>query len=469
VKNLLSLSDFLKNYSSIIPIIKKLTQAHARVYLVGGVVRDLVLNRAIKDVDIEVHGISIDELEKVLGEFGTVALVGKQFGVLRLFSLDIDWSLPRQDSKGRKPDVVIDPDMTIEQACRRRDVTMNAMAIDLGGAIEKKECNIIDPYGGLRDIASKKLRAVDAKLFEDDPLRFYRVMQFIGRFKMDPDDELNKLCSNINLEGVARERIFEELKKLLLQSDVPSRGVRWLRGNGRLKEVMPEVHDLIGIIQPEKYHPEGDVFEHTMQSLDAAADFDGYNNDREKLFIMLAALCHDLGKPSVTDKDGRAFGHEAAGVEPTKKFLKRFCDDTALIKAVSKLVRYHLMPGALIEQNSSIKAYKRLALKLSPDVSARQLGIVALCDHRGRNPHNSKPLDIDQKLFDLFANKLKEAGVVDTPEPPLLQGRDFMDVVKPGPEMGKLVKRAYEIQIDEDIADADELKRRVLKKKTKEG
>jgi tRNA nucleotidyltransferase (CCA-adding enzyme) len=455
---------FLEQNNKIVSIISTLQQAGARIYLVGGVVRDMVLQCQTKDIDIEVHGISIDELENVLKSFGPVKLVGKQFGVLRLLSLDIDWSLPRKDSKGRKPKVIIDPEMTIEQACRRRDVTMNAMAIDLGAALSKKEIKLIDPFDGLNDISSKTLRAVDATLFVDDPLRFYRVMQFIGRFEMDPDKELNELCLKIDVSDVARERIFEELKKLLLQSKNPSRGIRWLNDIGRLKEVMPEVYELIGVVQPKKYHPEGDVFEHTMQSLDAAAILDMYENDREKLLIMFGALCHDFGKPAVTDKEGHARGHEEKGVEPTKIFLKRFCDDTLLIKVVTKLVRHHLMPGALIEQKSSVKAYKRLALKLSPEVSMRQLGMVALCDHRGRNGKGHDPLDIDQKLFDAFAEKLKEADVVDKPEAPVLQGRHIIDDIKSGPAMGRLLKRAYEIQIDEGIINVDELKRRVLKK-----
>lgn len=459
-----SISLFFEKNKIIIPIISKLKNAGARIYLVGGVVRDMVVQRATKDIDIEVHGISIDELEKVLCLFGVVKLVGKQFGVLRIASLDIDWSLPRKDSKGRKPTVIIDPQMTIKEACRRRDVTMNAMAIDLGSAIEKKEINIIDPYNGLDGINSKKLRAVDTAFFADDPLRFYRVMQFIGRFDMQPDEELNKLCTTIDLGGVARERIFEELKKLFLQSQVPSLGIRWLNEIGRLKEIMPEVHALIDVIQPLQYHPEGDVYEHTMQALDAAAVLDLYKNDREKLIIMFGALCHDFGKPVVTNKEGRALGHEGKGVEPAKVFMKRFCDDVILIKAVIKLVRHHMMPSLLVEQNSLPKAYKRLALKLSPVVSMRQLALVMLCDHRGRNGDGHEPLDIDMQRYNLFLEKSKQAKVVHKAEEPVLLGRHLMDVVKPGPRMGRLLKRAYEIQIDEGVTKVDELKKRIFKK-----
>ncbi|MCF7899550.1 hypothetical protein K9L05_02780, partial [Candidatus Babeliales bacterium] len=249
-----------KNFlNEIKDIIKEIIKYGGTPYLVGGSVRDYVLKRDIKDVDIEIHNLSLDKLEECLKKFGRIKLVGKQFGVLRLHNYDIDWSLPRKDSIGRKPIVQIDPNMTIEMACKRRDLTMNAMAIDLSFVcndnFDIKNLQIIDPYSGLQDIKNKKLRAVDTKLFNEDPLRFFRVMQFIGRFEFWPDSELNNLCKKMELKDqitgviVAKERISEEIKKLFLKSQRPSLGFRWLQETDRLKEIFPEIYNLIGVQQ----------------------------------------------------------------------------------------------------------------------------------------------------------------------------------------------------------------------------
>jgi len=469
----------LEDITSMLQAIKN---AGGTAYLVGGSVRDLVLGKALKDLDIEVHGLGITDLEKILQSFGPVALVGKQFGVLRLHHLDIDWSLPRRDSVGRKPEVMFDPTMTIEQACRRRDVTMNAMAINLHehekieAAMRKGffEEIIIDPYNGLADIKNKSLRAVDAQLFTQDPLRFFRVMQFIGRFEMIPDDQLETICRTMALrdqqthQPLARERIFEEIKKMILKSCRPSLGFRWLKKIERLHDTFPEIHALIAIQQRADYHPEGDVFEHTMQAIDAAAQSDYYHEtlwgaaEDEKFLIVIGTLCHDFGKATTTDENLHCHGHEEAGVPLAQKFLKRITDDLFLSKAVSKLVRHHLAPFMLLREEAGAKAYKRLAAKLAPEVTMRQLGLVALADYRGRNGINSQPLTAHQEKFDQFINNAEQANVVHQAEAPVLLGRHLLDVVQPGPQMGELLDKAYNIQIDEGITDVDELRRRVL-------
>jgi len=520
---------FLEKIKKIEPILREIIKNGGRPYLVGGTVRDLVLGREIKDIDIEVHAITLEELEKCLKKFGGVKLVGKKFGILRLYGYDIDWSLPRKDTKGRKPKVEIDPNMTIEDALRRRDLTMNAMAIDLskvslmsfdnlrmsdddknfengikifsfdsneslnksfsskhtlkekgahgelGEPYERQQMPfspIIDPYGGLEDIKNKRLRAVDEKLFLDDPLRFFRVMQFIGRFQFYPDDALTQLCKKMDLYDVvagrplARERIFEEIKKLFLKSKRPSLGIRWLDDIGRLKEIFPEIYMLKDVPQRKDYHPEGDVFEHTMQCLDAAAQLDKYENDEEKFLIMLGILCHDLGKPVTTDEQLSAHGHSQAGVPFAKKLLKRITNDKFLIDAVCKLVLYHTRPLRLVKEKSSLKAYKRLALKLAPQISLRQVALVNLCDVRGRNPKGHEPLkNIYGDEYQEFLSKAKEARVEHGPEKPVLLGRHLLDVMQPGPQMGELLKKAYQIQIEEGVKDVEELKRRVLGKK----
>lgn len=461
---------FLEKIDQIKSILDVIHDQGGIAYLVGGTVRDLVLDRPIKDIDIEVHNISMDDLLKILQKFGYVLLIGKQFGVLKLHKFDIDWSLPRKDSVGRKPEVIVDPDLSIQEACKRRDVTMNAMAINLKDFDTEK---ILDFYGGLKDIQDKILRAVDENRFIDDPLRFYRVMQFVGRFEMTPDKNLQNICKAMDLTPVskggelARERIYEEIRKLLLKSQKPSLGFRWVKKLSRLKELFPELGALDGVYQREDYHPEGDAFEHTMQSLDAAAALE--MDDEEKFLIMLSILCHDLGKAVTSDEKGHSRGHDVAGVPLAKTFLKRFTWDSTLIRSVCKLVRYHRSPLTLVEQKSSSKAYKRLAKKLSPEVTAKQLYWVAWCDVRGRNANGTEPLTKglgeDDIILETFLEKVKGAQVEEGPEEPVLLGRHLLDLIEPGPELGKILKEAYEIQIEEDIRDIEELKKRVLVKR----
>lgn len=468
-------SSFWALYEKVAPIIQKLKEHKALSYLVGGSVRDIAMGLDVKDFDIEVHNITPEKLESILSSFGPVSLIGKKFGVFKLHGLDADWALPRQDSIGRKPTVTINPNMTIEQACKRRDVTMNAMAINLNdithitGENTSPIC-IIDPYNGLNDIKNRQLRAVDITLFTQDPLRFFRVMQFIGRFEMYPDQQLNMLCSTMSLwdtnldVALARERIFEEIKKLFLKSRRPSLGFRWLLDIGRLEEIFPEIFALVAIPQKEKYHPEGSVFEHTMQALDASAKFTDIFGD-EKVLIMFAVLCHDFGKVTATDENLSCHGHEETGIEPTKKFLKRLTDNCFLLTAVCKLVLHHRAPGSFIADKASAKAYKRLAAKLAMEVSIRQLALVALADVQGRNGNGHEPLDAYYDEFQYFLQQAEQANVTHKPEQAVLLGRDLLDVIKPGPEMGTLLKEAYLIQIEEGLLDVQELKKRVLRSK----
>jgi len=333
-----NLDKLLKKYPLVKKIAKRIDKEGGDTLLVGGAVRDLLLDLPVKDLDIEVHNISLEQLERVLKEFGPISKVGKSFGVLRLHGLDVDWSVPRTDAPGRKPKVTIDPFMGFKKAFARRDLTINAMGINL---LTKK---LIDPYGGLGDLKKKTLRAPDETLFIEDPLRFFRVMQFVGRFQFKPDKKLNEICKRMDLSKVSRERIETEFEKLFLKSKKPSLGFRWLDKIGRLDDVLPELASTKGIKQDKRWHPEGDVFEHTMQSLDAAAQLD-YKTAQNKLAMLYAALCHDLGKVNTTEEiEGslKSLGHEKESAIFAKKLLKRITRNKDLIATVCKLVKYHM-------------------------------------------------------------------------------------------------------------------------------
>lgn len=454
------ITDLMVRYQPLEQIVAAISHAGGRALLVGGAVRDLLLGLPVKDMDIEVHGLTLEQLEQLLKQFGPVSLVGKVFGVLRVHGLDADWSLPRTDSSGRKPTVVVDPHMGIKEAFRRRDLTINAMGIDL------HTHELLDPFGGQEDLKKQLLRSPDPQFFEQDPLRLFRVMQFIGRFDMQPDKELNAICEKMDITSVSVERIEQEFYKLFLKSKRPSLGIRWLDEIGRLKEIMPELAATKAIVQEPYWHPEGDVFEHTMQTVDAAAQMD-YGTPWNKLVLVYAALCHDLGKVSTTEtKDGAiiSHGHAEEGVQLTKKMLKRICRNKMLIETVCKLVRYHMQPVQLVQGHSKPAAYKRLANKLAPQATLFMLAQLSLADRRGRNPNGHTPLIVQDPDIETFLKKAQGLKVLVQVEEPLLLGRDLINEVEPGPMMGKLLKQAYEIQIEEGIKDKEELKRRILKK-----
>ncbi len=454
------LIDIVKSYPHVVNIVHEIHAHNGRALLVGGAVRDVLLDLPLKDLDIEVHGISVDALESLLKKFGQVSTIGKSFGVLRLHGLDIDWSLPRADSAGRKPQVKIDQDMPLEDAFKRRDATMNAMGIDL------VTYELIDPFNGQKDIQQKLLRAPDANLFVEDPLRFYRIMQFIGRFGFTPDAKLNAVCAMMNLENISTERIADEFEKLLLKSKQPSLGFRWLDQIGRLQELLPELYVLKSIEQEHAWHPEGDVFEHTMQAIDAAAAITCENNE-EKLILLYTALCHDVGKAVTTAIiDGRITSrlHEIKGVPIAKQLLQRMTKKIDLIDTVLKLVRYHMAPGMYVQGGARLSTYKKLADNLAPQTNLKMLANLAYADIRGRNPAKGTPLADDIPIIDQFVAKANEAQVLYAKEAPVLLGRDIIEYIQPGPEMGKLLAQAYEIQLEEGITDKEALKQRILKK-----
>jgi tRNA nucleotidyltransferase (CCA-adding enzyme) len=457
------IQSFIQSIFNIQPVIEAIVgaihEAGGATYLVGGAVRDLILGRAVKDLDIEIHGLELHAVETLLRLFGQVDLVGKSFGVFRIHSLDVDWSLPRVDSIGRKPEVSIDPFLDITKALRRRDLTMNAMAINM------INYELVDPFKGLEDIERQQLHTPDKHFFIEDPLRFYRVMQFIGRFEMQPDSELNEICAHMNLNGVSKERISDEFEKLLLKSARPSLGLRWLVHIGRAQELLPELGALIGVEQDSVWHPEGDAFEHTMQAIDAAAQLE-YKDQQEKLIIMLAALCHDLGKVDTTtwiDGHWLSYGHAQESAKIAKNFLLRITIKKDLIPAIVKLVEHHMDPFLFVKDNAGASAYKRLARKLAPEVKLDMLAKLSRADRRARNPqiHSQLSINLDTDI-DLFVERAHDALVLYKPEPALLQGRDFLEVVAPGPLLGKLVELAYSLQIEQNIQDKEMLKAVVL-------
>lgn len=394
--------------------------------------------------------LDFDALENHLKPFGKTQLVGKSFGILKLITSndEYDFALPRTEkkvAKGHKGfDVQTNPSLSFKQAAIRRDFTINALGYDY---LNKK---ILDPFDGLKDLKEKKLKHICDETFVEDPLRVYRAVQFAARFEFILSDETLKLCQKMfhenMLHELAKERVFEEFKKFLLQAKRPSLALKLLDTIGILN-YFEELKSLKNCIQDEEYHPEGDVWIHTCMVVDEMAKRKT-NDSKKDLILMLACLCHDLGKPFCTKEiNGHitSYKHESLGVEPTKTFLSKLCDEKKLIEEVCSLVKYHLAPFQFYLHNSSLKAVKRLSLK----VNIENLCLVALSDCLGRD---IKDKDKCHKAVVWLLNLSEELNISNEPLKPLVQGRDLMQLgYKPSPLFKKILDFAMELQIEENL------------------
>jgi tRNA nucleotidyltransferase (CCA-adding enzyme) len=443
-------------------LLAALRAAGGRPYIVGGAVRDRILGLPIKDYDVEAFGLPADRLEPLLGAHGRVDAVGQAFRVYKLSGVEgvegaLDVALPRRDSKvgpgHRGIAVEGDPDLPVEEAARRRDFTMNAMLLDpaTGG--------ILDPWGGQRDLEARVLRAVDARTFGEDPLRALRAVQFAARYELEVDPATASLCASMPLAELPAERVFGEIEKLLLKARRPSIGLALLRAWGMLPTVAPELLPLEETPQDPGWHPEGDVWIHTLQVVDAAADLrEDLGDDRPRqLALMLGALCHDLGKPSTTSyEDGRirSLGHEEAGLAPTRALLDRW-NVHALIgydvrEQVLGLVAHHLKPGQLYDERDHVGdgAIRRLARKCEPDLLYR----VAKADCLGRRPGAFNTV-----AMDWFRERVRQLDVAVRPPEAILKGRDLIALgLAPGPEVGRVLRAVYERQLDGAVTTLEE-------------
>lgn len=450
-----------------LPIVKNIVNDLATLHpaahalLVGGIVRDALLEipSTSLDVDIEVYGIELQQLEIVLAKYGVVRTAGKSFGVLKIDGINIDWSIPRTDGTGRKPTVTYNPHATYQEAFARRDLTINAMGITLP-VHENQQPLLIDPYNGLTDLANKILRSSHPTFFVQDPLRYFRVMQFAGRFQFTPDQQLYEIGATIDLTGISLDRIDGEFYKLFTLAPKPSLGIDWIEKTGRLKELMPEVHALIGVEQNPEWHPEGDVFEHTKQALDAAA-LQTYASLEDRYVLTLAALCHDLGKAvssRVIDGKIRSWDHEITGVPLTQALLKRISTRSRFFGTITKLVRWHMVHINLTQETTKPATFKRLALELAPETNCAMLALLGICDKSGRNPSRQGPFSTcPEPGMKKFLEHAHAYGVTYGPEEAVLTGGDLKEFGLKGSALGKGLKHAYEIQIERGIRDKEKL------------
>jgi len=446
----------------ILRLARAVGEAGGRALLVGGCVRDRLMGREVKDWDVEVYGVEPSRLRELLARFGRVNVVGEAFTVYKL-GQDLDVSLPRRERKtgrGHRAFYIEgDPAMSFEEAARRRDFTVNAILEDtLTG-------DLIDPFGGRADIERKLLRAVSPDTFVEDSLRVLRAAQFAARFQFEVEEKTIELCRSIDLTDLPAERVWGEMEKILLAAAHPSHGFEWLDRLNVTPQLFPEVEVLKGVEQEPDWHPEGDAYVHTLLTCDRARELVDDLDYPRRVTVMLAALCHDFGKPATTEfVEGRvrSRGHDEAGVEPTQAFLDRlkiFTFDGYDVRAQTvALVREHLKPGEFYRTREEVTdgAFRRLARRCELELLYR----VAKADSLGRNaPWVPREHWFTADAQEWFIARARELSVEQGPPAAILLGRHLLEMgLKPSPLVGHIQRAVYELQLDNRVRTLEEAK-----------
>ncbi len=427
-------------------VARAVREAGGHSYVVGGWVRDQLLGIPSVDLDLEIHGLEPAEVAALLARFGPVIEVGRAFGVFRIKGVDVDWTLPRGDSlatasAGAPPRALGDIHMGFAEAARRRDLTVNAMGFD------PLEGRLHDPLGGRRDLQDRRLRAADPARFGDDPLRALRVAQLGARLGMRADGELIALCAALDLGSLAGERVLGEWRKLLARAARPSLGLEFLERAGLLR-FWPEIEDLIGVPQDPDWHPEGDVWVHTMLVVDAAVALRTGDSTADEV-LGFAALAHDFGKPATTRRERgrvRSPGHDESGVPLAIRFLERMRAPGELTERVAALVRHHLAPALFVGQGAGARAYRRLARRLAEaGEDAIMLERVARADHLGRTTEDARAGRFE--AGEAFLEAMRALEVERAPRPSVVRGRHLVARgVEPGPAFGEILRACRERQ-----------------------
>lgn len=462
--------------SLIEPILQELTNNGQTPIIVGGAVRDAILGKKPKDIDIEVYNISMENLQAILNKYGKVDEVGKAFGILKfipykegttdLVELEepFDFSIPRRENKtgvGYKGFTTeFDTSITIKEAASRRDFTWNAIGYN---PITK---TLYDYYGGVKDLQNRIIRATSDK-FAEDPLRILRAMQFQSRtghnLNVDTIEMMRDMVNKGMLNELPKERITEEWVKWASKGNNPALLFDFLRATGIGSKYFPTLLKLLDTEQDYEYHPEGDVEEHTKQVMNKAIEIvnrENLNSD-DRTVLLFATLLHDIGKPDTTkreyvEKKGREVitskGHETLSASMAKELLTFIGIKQSLQDRIIPIVREHLAHATISSlENSKQKksAFLKLIKRLDTG-NVRDLLLLMEADMLGRNNSNSPtPLSIIEfkELIESTKNEVSERGVT-----PIITGKDLVNIgYKQGKELGQIVKDAFDAQLNQDF------------------
>ncbi|MBO5994202.1 MAG: HD domain-containing protein [Firmicutes bacterium] len=418
-------------------IAKNVAKAGGRAYLVGGCVRDKLMGTAPKDYDIEVHGIEPETLRHILEEIGEPMSVGESFGIYSLKGLDLDIAMPRREhaiGRGHRDfEVEVDPFIGVEKAASRRDFTINALMEDaLTG-------EIIDPFGGRQDLKAGVIRHVNDDSFREDPLRVFRGAQFAARFGFGIASETLEICKTMAVSELSPERVEGELKKAMVGSAEPSIFFEVLREMDQLEPWFHEIKALIGLEQDPLFHPEGDVWNHTMEVLDRGAAL-RYEAE-EPYGFMLLCLTHDLGKITTTSfEKGRihAYDHETEGLPIATEFLERLIGARALKDYVLGMIPSHMKPNMVAYSRSKVKTTNRMFDEVP---SPRDLILFSVADRpvmAGNFKFQGDRGFLEERL-EIYEKTMSE---------PYVMGKDLIEAgLEPGEDFREILGYAHKLRL----------------------
>jgi poly(A) polymerase len=446
------------------PVAERFDAAGKRLYLVGGIVRDLLAGRPLDELDIDLTtDARPQETKQLVADWAdAIWTQGERFGTIGVRSGERSFEITthraeayRRDS--RKPHVVYADD--IEADLSRRDFTVNAMALTL------PEPELVDPFDGSSDLlVHRRLRTplVPDESFSDDPLRMLRAARFIAGYGLTPDDELVDAVGRLRqrLEIVSAERIRDELDKLIVVDD-PTPGLWFLYDTGLFEEFLPEIPALR--LEQDPVHRHKDVLAHTFAVVaNVAARRDG----RPNKVVRLAALLHDIGKPktrSVSPGGVSFHHHEVVGARMTRERLTALRYPTKEVDAISRLVYLHLRFHGYAEgdggwTDSAVRRYARDAGDL-----LYELNELTRCDCTTRNERRAQELARRMDALESRIQGLAEQEELKSIRPDL-DGNEVMDLldIPPGKPVGEAMAFLLEARLDEGPLGKDEARRRLL-------
>lgn len=413
--------------------------AGGEVYIVGGSVRDMHLKRHDShDIDVEVYHMTYQELYDVLKKYGNVNTYGKSFAIMSVDALvGYDFALPRSEKKTGHLhtdfEVIVDPELPLEKAIQRRDLTINALMYDY------KNDAIIDLCNGIADLQNKTIRCVNPKTFIEDPLRVLRIAQFVARFEMYVEDNTMNLCKEMvesgMLEHLSDERVYSEYCKILM-SNRPSLGFEFLKEIGGLPSYL---YELTKTHQRADYHPEGDVFEHTMLVIDVAALMKQKTD--EPLSFMWSCLLHDIGKPIVTTSEGSAPYHSSKGVEVFKNI--KLIQSKKMRSYIETMIMYHMNLMVMSRKNAPDHRYLRILKMIEGKVSLNDLILISCCDKLGRG---KVVYEQYYQFWDYINEKIDRLGII--PPAAVVGGIDLINHgFKDKSLYSEMLEEAYNMQL----------------------
>ena len=450
-----NITDLINKQPDVLFILQQIgkiaDEANKKVYGVGGVVRDLILDREIKEVDLMVIGDGIEFAKKVADKIGVSKIVPfHKFSTAHIPNkpIAIEIAAARQEtysSESRKPKTIKYTDLKGDLI--RRDFTINAMAVSI---TPKNFGELHDPYNGLDDLKAKRLvTPLEAnKTFSEDPLRMIRAAYFASKLdlKIDQDciESIKQQADRIKI--VSQERITNEFTKIL-STDKPSKGLIILQEAGLMKMIFPEIDIMYGMDQSDEWNHK-DIFYHTMQVVDNAASLSN------KMKLRFAALVHDIAKPNtrkIDPKKGYTFhGHDAIGERMLNKVGKRMKLSNSLKEYLKKLTLLHLRPIALAKKEISDSAIRRLMVAAGDDVS----DLLTLCraDITTKNPNKIKKYLSNFERVESKMSDVSERDKMKAFQSPV-RGKEIMKILnlEPGKTVGKIKSEIEEAILDGKI------------------